>query len=115
MIVISGTKELLEMYYGEPQKETIKSIVVMDEDKPVGVAGWRVVENKAIAFMDLSKELREHKSFKRIVVRGLREWMKIKPKRLPMYTKADKRFDKAESFLIRLGFEHYNGDVWLIR
>lgn len=113
MIVINGTKKLLTEFYGEPPKETFKSLIVMDGDRPVGVAGLEVNTNKVIAFTDISKELREHKSFKRMIVKVYRRWLEILPN-IPVYAQADPKIEGSEKLLEHAGFQHYRGDIWRV-
>lgn len=113
MFVVNGTKELLTTFYGEAPKETFKSLVVMDGDKPVGVAGLHLNNGKAIVFTDISDELREHKSFKRMVIKVYRKWMSILPN-MPVYAQADPEIEGSEKLLIHAGFEHYRGDIWRV-
>jgi len=113
MIVTNGTREILDKFYGEPQKETFKSIVVMDGDNPVGVAGLKVDDNKMIAFTDISDELRNHPSFKRIIILVYRRWLELLPD-MPVYAEADPTIEGSKDLLIHAGFTHYRGDIWRV-
>lgn len=112
MIVIRGTKELLEEFYGKTQKETLRTLIIMG-DKPLAVIGLKIQGSKMVVFTDCKDELREHKSFKRMVIKAMREFYKILPN-MPVYAKADPKIKGSESLLIHAGFEQI-GDVWLIR
>lgn len=114
MIVIKGTQELLTQYYGKPQKDTVRSVVVVDEGRPLAVAGLRVDTARMVAFADISDELRNHKSFKRIVVKAYREWLTMFPETTPVYAVADTEIEGATNLLIHAGFEHFKGDTWRI-
>jgi len=113
MIVTNGTKEILTKFYGEAPKETFKSLVVMDGERPLGVAGIHLNNGKAITFTDISKELREHKSFKRMIVKVYRRWMEILPN-IPVYAEADPSIKGSEKLLEHAGFQHYRGDIWRV-
>lgn len=112
MDVINGTKELLDEFYDEPRKNTFKSIVIIDNGKPIGVVGLTVDECKMNTFTHISDELRSHKSFKRIVIKAYRKWLDIIPDRLPVYALADMKIEGAECLLFHAGFEHIEGDLW---
>lgn len=112
MIVTKGTRALIEKYYGEPPKDTYKSIVVVDDGKPLAIAGLKILDNKLIAFLAVKEDFRKHKSFKRIIAKGCKEWLRLLPN-LPVYAICDKNIKGADVLLSHLGFSHYKGDTWL--
>ena len=112
MIVTNGTKELIDMYYGEPQMDTIRSIVVLDEGRPVGIAGLKLNGTSMLAFTEISDELRNHKSFKRIMVKAYRKWLEILPDTLPIFAICNPKIEGADKLLKHAGFEYFGDDLW---
>jgi len=113
MIVTNATNELLEEFYGEPLKKSVKSVVVVDNGKPLGVSGLKVENDYMVWFADISDELREHKSFKRVVIECYRKLMEVLP-RMPVYSLADPRIEGSDKLLAHIGFEHVRGNIWRV-
>lgn len=113
MIVIDGTPELLEEFYGERPRKSMSSVVVVDNGKPVGVAGLSLQNNMMVLFSDMSDEFRQSKGYKRALVVGARKLMKRFPK-MPVHAKASPGIEGSEELLKHLGFTHIRGDIWQV-
>lgn len=112
MIVIDGNKALIDMYYGHPQKNSMKTVVAIDGGVPVGVAGIMIEQGKHVLFSDFSDQLREHPSFKRTIINGFNRLLNLFPD-TKVFAHANPKVEGSCDLLSHLGFEHYRGDVWI--
>lgn len=111
MIVINGTKELIEEYYGEVPRETIKTVVAVDDGKPLAVAGVRSVPQGMVMFSDMSEEFKQRKDYKKTLIKGYRKLFKSLPD-VKIYSHADPEIEGSDVLLKHLGFVPV-GDLWL--
>ncbi len=112
MIVIDATQELLTEYYGSAPVSSMRAIVAIEADKVVGVAGFKLENERMVLFSDISDELREHKGYKRLVVSAYKSLIEIFPG-APVYAKAAPDIEGSCILLKHIGFQHLRGDLWL--
>jgi len=113
MLVTDGTPDLLEEFYGERPRESMNTVVVMDEGKPVGVAGFSLTNGMMIIFTDMSDEFKQSKGYKRTVVIAARKLMARLPD-MPVYAEAKAGVEGSEDLLKHYGFKHMRGDIWQV-
>lgn len=112
MDVTKGNTQLLKEYYGDIPSTIIRSLVAVENGKPLGVAGIKRQNEYMVMFSDFSDELREHKEFKKTMVKGYRELMKMKPK-MPVFSSADPGIEGSQEFLTHIGFKQV-GEIWVV-
>jgi len=113
MIVIDATPELMEQFYGEQPSFTSRSVVVMNDDHPVAIAGRMKRENHMVYFSEIRDELRESPEFKRVIIKAYRKLSKWMP-RCHVYAVADPRIKGSETLLEHLGFEQVDDILWRV-
>ncbi len=102
-----ATAEDIVQFYGRPWPKTLRAVVLLLDEKPVGVIGLSRENFHHKLFSDAAPELEPHlKSM--AVMRGLKQvmqWVEESP--LPVLAVADN-----PPLLEKLGFEHLDGDVY---
>ena len=108
MIYRPATAADIVAFYGKPWPTTLKAVVLVLDDKPVGVIGLSREGNHLKLFSDAAPELEPHmRSI--TVMRGLKRVMRwVEESHLPVVAVADN-----PPLLEKLGFERLEGDVYV--
>lgn len=105
MKIVPATQELLTEYYGAPPPVTMRAFVLVEDDKPVAVAGflYRATRERVI-FSEARPEVFKHR--KLWVMRLAKMLMKIADdNEWTLVADPDKDIQSASKFLEHLGFE----------
>lgn len=93
-------------------KKGFRGKVVQVGGRTVGVGGLYVDRNRAVAFLDLSDEARQHP---RVWIRAVKLALKeAKQTGLEVHACADDEIPRASEFLVRLGFRQANEMVYVL-
>ena len=111
MLVTDGTAKLIKEFYGEIPKETIKSVVAVEDGRPLAVAGVTKIPQGYALFSDMSDEFRQHKGFKKVLIKGYRKLLSSLPD-VKVYSHADPEIKGSDVLLKHLGFVQV-GELWL--
>lgn len=113
--IVPATHDVLFRHYREPLGQSVYAIAAVDGDKTLGVAGFYLTASGAVVFAELSDQLR---AMPRVLIKGARRIFKaLEDKRYNVFAKCDQNIEAAERFLLHLGFQRFDGDVfvWLPR
>lgn len=104
----SATAADIIAFYGHPWPTTLRAVVLVLDEKPVGVIGLSREGNHQKLFSDAAPELEPYmRSI--TVMRGLKKVMRwVETSQLPVVAVADN-----PPLLEKLGFECLDGDVYL--
>lgn len=106
----AATRDLLQKFYGETQRKTVRAIVMVDGEEVLGVGGYYVQDSALVIFSEFKPEGFKHK---KMIVRGTYELILAAHKTgLPIHCVPDPRIPTAERFLTQLGFEPLAEGVW---
>jgi hypothetical protein len=107
---IPATPKIIEEFYGEKPKNTIKAFVGRDEENIYGVIGYYLLPRKQGAV--LFSEVRNDPP-KREIVRGIRKTIEMaKRLRIPVYAYPDPNIEHSPKLLKRLGFEEIKNGLY---
>jgi len=103
--IVPATTELLTEYYGAPPPITMRAYVLMDEERPVGVAGFLFRSSKVrVIFSEAKPEVFEH--HKLWVMKIGRLLLKVADENnWTLVADPDKDIQSSGKFLEHLGFE----------
>lgn len=105
MILRPATRSDLIDFYGQLPPMTVRAIVAVNDDKPVGVGGYYLNGGVAVAFTN------QRNMPKRDIVRGARALIDmLKPLGMDVFAGAE----GDGSVLRHFGFEPY-GEAWKLR
>ena len=108
--IVPATSDILNRFYGEPQKKTVRAVAIVKGEDVLGVGGFYVDEARVVMFSDLKPEALKHK---KAVVLGTYEILRAAGETgLPAHAVADSRVPGSEHFLEQLGFESLHSGVW---
>lgn len=98
----------LVRFYGEPQLQTIRAVVVLKGDEPMVVIGVANRKDCATLFSDYKPEAYEFRH-SITVLRAIKKAMQlVKDSKRVVYAIRQEGTD----LLVRLGFEHVSGEVY---
>jgi hypothetical protein len=108
--VIPATAELMRRFYGRTPARTSQAVVAVQGERVLGVAGIYLVNGHAVAFTELSDEIRSNK---RLIVRGYRALLPfIRAAGLPVLALCDASIDGSERLLEHYDFKPMTQGVW---
>lgn len=94
-------------WYGEPQKQTIKGIIALINDVPVGIGGIALHSKFAEAFSEITPELLENRIALVKIAKQVCEL--FKGLGIPVIAVPDEKHVNAARFLNYLGFQYHEG------
>lgn len=107
MIIREATREDFVSVLGKPPDRTVRALAMVENDKPVALAGYFLTDGGAMAFSDVKEGVP-----KRALVKGARAVMKmLKKLRMDIYASPDHH---GETVLKHFGFEP-DGELWRLR
>lgn len=108
--LVPATADLMQRFYGHPEKRTVRALAMVRGDEVLGIGGYYVQDSCVVVFSDISEE---GMKYRKLIVRGAYEVLRAAAERkLPAHVKADPRIPGAERFLAQLGFEPSDQGVW---
>jgi hypothetical protein len=109
--IVPATQELIEIFFGEPPKRTIRAVVAVKDGEPIAVAGLFLDQSRYVLFSDLKPEMYKHK---KAIVKTMRAARKLMDTvHLPVYAVPEKEPYNDAVIIKHLGFKEENGVyVW---
>ena len=108
--VVPATPDLMQRFYGRTPARTSQAVVAVQGDRVLGVAGVYFENGYAVAFTELSDEIRANK---RLIVRGYRALLPfLRAARLPVVALCDPLIAGSERLLLHYNFEPRAQGVW---
>lgn len=104
-----ATPDLMQRFYGGTPKRTSQAIVAVRGERVLGVAGILHENGKAVAFTELSDEVRADK---RLIVRAYRMLLPMLEAAGTVYALADQSVERSDVLLRHYGFEQIDERVW---
>lgn len=96
-----ATQKEVEMFYGELPGYSMKGVVALDGDEPVGVGGTIRYEGKTFLFCEIKDKARKYKKY---IIKAARMLMQENDNRT-LYAVAQEDVPNSDKFLEYLGFE----------
>ena len=89
-------------FYGKPQRETMRAVVALKDDRPIGICGVTRKCGVLMIFSEITPEMRAYP--KQILKAG--HMLMDMVRGLPVKAVADPSVPSSARFLEKLGFEH---------
>ena len=108
-----ATNELLKAFYQKPVP-TMKAFVAVKDGRPIGVYGYYIKNETVILFSDMTDELRQEKSFKRLIAKNYKLVLNLlKNTNLPVISIACRDTKGSDVLLKHMGFNPLIGDFYI--
>ena len=104
-----ATEELLIKFYGSPQR-TQKSLVIIEDNEPIAVAGIYPDKERFVLFSDLKPNIKM-KDYRRAVIECTRRLMKLSHN-IPIHSVADPKVEGSDKLLKHLGFKQLDKELY---
>lgn len=116
MKIVPATREMMESYFGQEHRRTVRAWAGVENGEVLGVGGVCVNRHALVVFLSMKEDLRERfRKYPGPLVRMTRKLQKYATERqLPLVATPDMKIPCAEKFLKAMGFKNQNGVyVWL--
>jgi len=108
-----ATREDLKEFYPK-SIPSMRAIVGKKDGKVVGVSGYYIKNETVIVFSDMSEELRQEKSFKRVMIKAYRIIISmIENTNLPVISVACESIPGSNILLEHMGFKPLIRNVYI--
>ena len=109
--IVPATAELLNRFFGKPPIRSVKAVVAVKDDVPIGVSGIFLDRSRYILFSNATPEILKHK---KTVVRMVRETKRIiESVTIPVYAVEDEEISNNAIILKHLGFTEEQDGVYV--
>ena len=104
-----ATEELLIKFYGKPQR-TQKSLVIIEDNEPIAVAGVYPDKERFVFFSDVKPGI-NMKNYKRTVIACTKKLLKL-THNIPVHAVADPKVEDSEKLLKHFGFKQLDKELY---